>query len=957
MDSTLARLRAYVNQVLLTGWYQDDGTEHFPNEKQHLAWTGGGVPIRLHQTVRLGADWRGYPVAGRLYLQLYWWARVARVYVDGQLVLSGDLFDQRGRVLLTQAAQPGQEFQLTVYLESPGHDGGALYKVALYLENPDPQWDPGYFADELAGLRVLDLAGSVPLLAAACAVIRWLPEHALSELKASFSQARTILQPLVPLVKAYRVNLLGHSHIDLAWLWPHAETLDVSERTFQSVLALQEDYPELRFVQSTAYLYEWLETHRPELFAQIQARITSGQWEVVGGMWVEPDLNLPDGESLIRQVVYGKQYFRKLGVEVEVGWNPDSFGYTAQLPQIYQKSGIRYFLTQKLLWNDTTQFPHQRFWWQGPDGSRVLTYFAPPLGEEIPPVKVLTHLKNSGQPELLWLYGVGDHGGGPTKEMMASQQRWRESDFCPTLSHSSSLDFFQGLPTADLPVWTGELYLEFHRGCYTSHADQKRFNRQAEVLLTNCEKLLFLLALQGHECKFEGLERCWKLLLFNQFHDILPGTAIPEVFVQANRDWAELFEQGEKLLTAALAVLIQPTDQSWVVVNLLNWPRQVLVELPCLGAAEDQTALVAVSVPALGWAVCHSPVPSVNASPVSAGFILENDHLRVTLDPHTGNLTSLWDKDQAFEYLTGPSQWGVYRDQGQYWDAWNIDPHYRDHPLTPPVLMEITPVQTGPLCAHLRVVYQLGQSRITQRITLTGRLLTFKTEVDWRERQVLLKVSFPLTLQQDRFWCEVPMAVLARPTHRQTPTAAAQWEVPALRWVAYEADGHGLALLNDSKYGYDCVGSQLSLTLLRAPVWPDPESDQGSQNFTYQLHPYRGSWQSAGVVQLGHELNNPPLVVPGKVPAFQGPLVSPSSLVWVTCKPTAEPQVWILRFYESQGQACTTNLDFPVSLVEVQETDLLEEPLYPLTVNGGQVTLHATPWEIKTLRVVFATGT
>jgi len=371
---------------------------------------------------------------------------------------------------------------------------------------------------------------------------------------------------------------------------------------------------------------------------------------------------------------------------------------------------------------------------------------------------------------------------------------------------------------------------------------------------------------------------------------------------------------------------------------------------------DDHTALARVQLPAFSWAN-YQLVPGQKTEPIvtASPYLLENSCLRVTLDPETGNLTSFWDKRQAREYLAGPAnQFQAFRDQGQYWDAWNIDPAYREHPLPAPELLSITITETGPLRFGVRICHRLGDSLITQDLTLDSDTLTFTTLVDWQANQVLLKVNFPLALQSDQFWCEVPMGALARPTHDQTAQAAAQWEVPALRWVAYEAEGAGIALLNDCKYGYACRDNELSLTLLRAPLWPDPTSDRGTHRFTYQLYPYSGSWQTAQVVQRGHELNNPPLILSGQINPRAPQLELNSPLILTALKPTGDPHTWIVRFYEPTGQPGTAQLTFPSEIAEIWEVNFMEEPLQSLDFYQGTVRLSVDPWEIKTLRVQVA---
>ncbi len=996
LKEVLQALRSYVHQPLLDGWVccQDSGhSAVIPNAKQHLAWERGGKAIHLQRIIQIPATWSGYPLAQkRLYLKLLWWAQKAEFYVNRKSVLAGDLFDQRGRILLTAALIPETQFIVDAYLESPGHDDGALYEMALLLEHPDHLCDPGYLADELEIISLLPLQNAEILLTQAIEQLHLMTGVDCVHMEDSFQQIRAVLKPLSRQIKTYQVNLLGHSHIDMAWLWPHAETLDISERTFRSVLNLQKDYPELNFVQSTAYLYDWLEREKPELFVAIQQQFQQKSWEIVGGMWIEPDLNLPDGESMIRQILYGKSYFRKkFDLDIKVGWNPDSFGYTWQLPQIYKKSGIDYFLTQKLLWNDTTEFPHHTFWWQSPDGSRILTYFSPPLGEEIPPVKVVEYLIKRVEDNecLLWLYGVGDHGGGPTRDMLETQRRWQKSDFFPKISCHSTLQFFQELEhnCKVLPTWSDELYLEFHRGAYTTHAEQKLYNRKAEILLTNIEKVSFALAQVNLHAPEVALEKLWKILLFNQFHDILPGTSTAEVFTEANQGWQKLFVEGELALQKGLnsftkdIIEVKQGLPSILVFNTLNWSRTELIKVslaqPKTGRYQlvdaignrhavqfldhENAGLLIKKIPALSFATYQLEYIQESSNTTFANDLtLENKYLRVVFEKQTGNIQSIWDKVQNYEVLTAHgNQLQTFQDSGQYWDAWNIDPEYMSHELPPAELVHIKKIADGALYQAIKVVRKINQSVVTQEISLTSfsPQLTFQTHIDWQECHVLLKVAFPLTLNSDYLTCEVPMAVIDRTTLRETSQQQAQFEIPALRWVCYQEANRGLALLNDCKYGYDCAGNLLRLTLLRSPTWPDPQSDQGEHHFSYALYAYGGNWQQAGIIQEGHNFNTPLLttISDNSLPFLQQSfLVMPeTSLVMVTAKKAERDSGWILRFYESQGQQFNTNLEFLRPILYASETNLMEEYLFELEVIGQKIFIVVQPWEIKTIYVDF----
>ncbi|MGB3615896.1 MAG: alpha-mannosidase, partial [Elainellaceae cyanobacterium] len=485
------------------------------NAKGHVSWTSGKQVLWLGQAIAvpntLPAN-NGYPVNGlTLRLALRWWAEEAQVYVDGRLSQEGDIFDCFGRVLLHPSVEPGQNIHVALRLVSPGHDAGALVQSLALFEQPNASPDvfpqaspepspelglePGFIADEMAVLlRVLQHCDpdQLPVMAQALGRIPWDEVSNRPRFDAALAQIRQTLQPLGELVTQRQITLLGHAHLDLAWLWPIAETWGVAERTFESVLQLQDCFPELVFTHSTPALYAWIEAHRPALFRRICDRVQSGQWEIAAGLWVEPELTYVGGESIARQVLYGQRYTQeRFGQHNRVAWLPDSFGFCGQLPQILRQGGIDYFASQKLRWNDTTTFPHEWFRWQSPDGSAVLGVNLPPIGTDIDPVQMASHLCDwetaTGHQTALWLPGVGDHGGGPTADMLEQVRRWQRSPFFPQLAFGPVYGFLDQIPRDDIPTWTQDLYLEFHRGCYTTHPDQKRWNRRCERQLYEAE--------------------------------------------------------------------------------------------------------------------------------------------------------------------------------------------------------------------------------------------------------------------------------------------------------------------------------------------------------------------------------------------------------------------------------------------------------------------------------------
>jgi alpha-mannosidase len=1014
-----------------------------PNARDQIDWEKGKQVLWLGQRFVVPTALENYPLTGMtLRLSLVWWAKFAQIFVNGKLVQEGDLFDAAARILLSSAVQPGEVIDVALRLVSPGHDRGALVRSRCLYEAVEPAPDePGFVADELTGLQHYLTAfapNRLEEMAAAVDRIDWskLPDRV--EFDRSLIALRQSLEPIGSGLKQRHIQLLGHAHLDLAWLWPVSETWEVSDRTFQSVLQLQQDFPELIFCHSTPALYAWIEQHRPELFAAIHQQIAAGKWEVVAGLWVEPDFNLVNGESIARQVLYGQRYVQeKFGQLSKIAWVPDSFGFCWQLPQILRQGGVEFFVTQKLRWNDTNPFPHELFWWRSPDQTQILSYSSAPIGEGIDPIKMIDYAceweAKTNIPNALWLPGVGDHGGGPTRDMLEVARRWQQSPLFPQVEFTTAIDFLERIkhqalaaqtshspePIASpLPVWDDELYLEFHRGCYTTHADQKRSNRRCQALLYQAELFASIATLTtGAAYPQSALESAWKQVLFNQFHDVLPGTSIAEVFVDANQAWEEAAQTAEQMLTAALEtiaadimldVIPEPVSngEAIVVFNPLNWQRSelVVVDLPAdtkqswqICDAEGRSLPTQLQVSALGRKMLFSAtVPSVGyrvfwlraASPAEPPlpvaalppeWTLENQRLRVRVDPQTGDLSSVFDKIQQREVLSAPgNQLQSFQDSGQYWDAWNIDPAYVEHPLPPTELRSIAWIDQGPLYQRLRVVRQLGTSTFEQDYVLetasileTASVLKIITNVDWQDRHVLVKAVFPLNVESSFATYEIPFGAIARPTQTPDlkaidPRAAAKWEVPALQWADLGAADYGVSLLNDCKHGYDSQPAQLRITLLRSPEMPDPNADRGHHHFTYALYPHAQNWQAAKTVRRGYELNQPLLVVrsgsiatdrPSSVKSNsidQGKFLDlgSSNLVLSALKRSEDdPQQWILRCYESQGRAATFRLEGSLPLEVMNATDLLEQPIsleQPIGTSQSEF-CEIAPWKIVTL--------
>ncbi|MBD2440728.1 alpha-mannosidase [Nostoc sp. FACHB-110] len=997
-----------ITDVMTSNWSDWQPVEL--NFKGNIAWTGGKQVLWLVQKLVVPQDLQGYPLAGLcLRLALVWWADAAEIYVNGKLVQAGDLFDCSPRVLLSRSVTPGDEFILALRLASPGHCDGALMRSLLVYESTDyNQPDPGFVADELAVTQLYLEKFAPEGLDSLAAEI----EKVTNRQGAKFAErVRQYLLNSLHGGTKYQINLLGHAHLDLAWLWPVSETWNAAQNTFESVLKLQKDFPELIFCHSTPALYAWVEEHRPDLFAAIQQAVAAGKWEILGATWVEPDLNLISGESIVRQLLYGQRYYQeKFGKLSPIVWVPDTFGFCATLPQFFADAGVEYFVTQKLRWNDTTKFDYGAFWWRSPDGSQVFSLMSAPVGEGIDPIKMASYtLEWQGQTGLqasLWLPGVGDHGGGPTRDMLETAQRWQHSPVFPELEFTTAEKYLQQINQADFPTWDDELYLEFHRGCYTTHGDQKRWNRRGENLLYQAELFATLATITcGAKYPKAEIETAWKQVLFNQFHDILPGSSITQVYTDALVECQQVEQVGTRILAESMQAIAshftlpeppEPNSLPIFVFNALNWQRSevVAVTLPpthpewqIYDVAGNQLIsqftppstllFLASDIPSVGyrlfWLVPTSQIPS-NSSSLIPEFVLENQFLRIFIDPDTGDLASVFDKTHQREVLSGAgNQLQAFKDSGQYWDAWNIDPNYAEHPLPATSLKSIRVLEQGPIQHRLRVMRQLGESEFCQDYILQAGspILKITTTVHWHENQVFVKAAFPLNVEADFATYEIPCGAIRRPTKPQTPAEKAKWEVPALRWADLTGESeigiYGVSLLNDCKYGYDAQANQLRLSLLRSPNWPDPEADRGFHQFTYALYPHAGTWESAQTVQRGYELNIPLQVVctqhaaqlPLPLTALNTPdrisflNLTSQNLILMALKPGEDhPQEWILRCYESQGEIAELYLQSDLGLSLGQTVDLLERPLDNAEFSGNQQLLIIQPWKITTVKVI-----
>ena len=943
----------------------------------------------------------------------------SRVYYDGSMVAGHDT--DTNPITLTENARPGQKVFVAIYINSSGKRV-RLTRAALQLESRQDITGPDVLRDEIAVAASLLEAGGADAAAHKQQLgdaVKLLDFAALDKgdsksFQQSLEKAQDALQPVGQWVRQnYTIRAVGNAHMDMAWLWPWTETVEVVRNTYSTVLQLMRQYPDFRYAQSQAQSYEWMEDKYPALFEEIRQRVKEGRWEIVGGMWIEPDLNMPDGESLVRQLLMGKRYFRdKFGVDTRVGWNPDSFGYNWQLPQIYKRAGIDYFVTQKMAWNDTTAFPYKLFWWQSPDGSRLLTYFPRDYVNDLEPkgmAKVQTQWsRETGTNEMLWLYGVGDHGGGPTREMLDMAHRSQQPKFVfPTMEFSSAQDFFSGLekqlPTMKVPTWNGELYFEKHRGVQTTQSETKRRNRLSEVRMLSAEKFSALASLYGMAYPQQELNSAWKKVLFNQFHDILPGSGIAPVYRDAARDHEVVGLMTAEVTGGALDVLSAQADTRGVgvpviIFNALAWPRTDTVEFEValpgvpakvevrapggkavpadvvakLPATQRVKVRATVSVPGMGYTVLHisaaGKIAPRKSTLLARGLTLENEFLRVQVDQKSGCITSLFDKKQGKEAVAEGGCGNLLQafvDKPKHWDAWDIDATFEDKKWDLDQADEVKLVESSATRAVIRVRKHFQNSTFVQDITLYPGVprVDIVTQADWHEKHILLKAAFPLSAHNDLATYEIPYGSVQRPTTRRTPQERAQFEVPAQRWADLsDASGSsGFSLLNAGKYGYDCKDSVLRISLLRSPEWPDPHADEGMHQFTYSLYPHAGDWKQAGTVRRGYELNYP--LVARQITAHAGQLpaaysfvsLEPANLVLSAIKKAEDDDSLIFRMYEFEGRKVEARLQVPRAAAKAVEVNLMEAEQQPLTVNaaGKEVVIPVQPYEIKSVKVSF----
>lgn len=791
---------------------------------------------------------------------------------------------------------------------------------------------------------------------------------------------------------------IGHTHIDVAWWWTVAQTREKVCRSFATVLKLMEEYPDYKFMSSQPQLYYFLKERYPELYEQIKKRVAEGRWEPEGGMWVEADCNLTSGESLVRQFLYGKRFFKEeFGVDNRILWLPDVFGYSGALPQIMAKCGIDYFMTTKLAWNQFNKMPYDTFRWRGIDGTEILTHLITTLGVGQDEKDFFTTYNGMLHPDailggwhryqqkdinndILISYGYGDGGGGPTREMLETSSRMDKGiEGVPKVRQAFARTYFDELKervegNKRLPTWEGELYFEYHRGTYTSMARNKRSNRKAELHMMDLE-LLGVLADPKVAYPDAELDGLWHGILINQFHDILPGSSIHEVYEVTKKEYEEMEAQISVLTDERVRALIRE-GEGVTVLNTTGFERDDVVELgDCDAEAllDENGSVYPVQQTRKGAVAFVKDLPSKGYKTfgkVSAGeekrpfclspdsHALETPFYQVVFDEN-GCIGQIYDKENDRNILK-PGEAGnlmrVYEDKPIYYDNWDVDIYYTEKFWDVTDLRGFSWVEMGPVRATLRLERQFSHSTITQEIHFYAdlRRIDFETTVDWKEHQSLLKVHFPVDVHTDEATFEIQYGNVTRKTHRNTSWDKARFESCGQKWMDVSEGHYGVSLLNDCKYGHSVKDSCIGLTLIKSGTEPNPTTDQEMHFFTYSLYPHAETWKAAGTVPQAFFLNQPALVSKGGKPGESFSLASLNvpNVVLETVKKAEDGDGVILRMYECENARTPVTLTFNRPFASAESCNCLEEPDgEPVKVDGNKVSFLVKPFEIKTVRI------
>jgi len=991
-------------------------------EKYALRQNWGGVDQHYWFRAKVGIP---QELAGRKVILL---ARTGRTgwdalnpqflaYVNGKVVQGLDV--NHTEVLLTERAKTGTEYVIDLYAYTGMQE--AYTELELSVCGLDEDVERLYYHLQVP-LQVAQLQGEEDINR--IAILNYLTEAInLLDLRQPGSKAfhASVKKALAYLDREFYGKecgdntiteiCVGHTHIDVAWLWTLGQTREKSVRSFATVINLMKQYPDYVFMSSQPQLYQYVKDDCPELYEEIKGMVKAGRWEVEGAMWLEADCNLASGESLVRQILHGKRFMREeFGVDSKILWLPDVFGYSAALPQILKRSGVDYFMTTKISWNEFNRMPYDTFMWQGLDGTEVLTYFISTqeynkgvagtnttYNGDTTPSQVLGAWNRYQQKEInrtvLNCYGFGDGGGGPTKPMLERLERLDKGlPGMPKTRKGTALPFFRQLEETvgsnkRLPRWVGELYLEYHRGTYTSIARNKRFNRKAEFLNQETEWLSTLASLlTGADYPQEQLTSIWRTTLLNQFHDIIPGSSIRQVYEESRAQYLDLFEEEDTLVEDALGALIADIDApvpSIIVFNALGVARSDLVEVSLpygwdvVSVWDGETALatqrtadgrllfVARDVPAFGYKAftLRRESRSVKAEGKVSAKGMENAHFSLKIDGD-GSITSLVDKRSGREVLKAGGRANllqVFEDKPFEYDAWNLEIYYQEKMWEIGKADKIEVIESGPVRWALRVRRTFLDSTIDQTYYLYSEIarIDFDTTIDWKEFDLVLKAAFPVDIHAEKATYEIQYGNVERPTHWNTSWDWARFEVCAHKWADLSESGYGVSLLNDCKYGHDIRDGVMRLTLLKAATYPNEDADREVHKFVYSLYPHEGGWREGETAQMAYRLNVPlrAAVTEGNK-GTQAAIYSlascdaPNVMIEVV-KQAEDGDGVIVRLYEYMNQRSTATVTFGKKASSVEECDLLENKIAAIQHKGNVFSFEVRPFEIRTFRVRF----
>ncbi|WP_160725032.1 alpha-mannosidase [Bacillus sp. USDA818B3_A] len=794
------------------------------------------------------------------------------------------------------------------------------------------------------------------------------------------------------------VTAIGHTHIDVAWLWRLKHTREKAARSFSTVLRLMEKYPDYVFLQTQPQLYDYIKNDYPEIFKQIEKRVQEGRWETEGGMWLEADCNLTSGESLVRQLLLGTKFFREnFGKECEYLWLPDVFGYSWALPQILVKSGIKTFMTTKISWSQYNRMPHDTFKWRGIDGTEILTHFITTPEDDrwfytyngqITPRSVKgvweAYRDKAVNQELLISYGYGDGGGGVNREMLEMRRKLDKMPGLPAVKTGRADEYFRRLhETIDntdqyVHTWDGELYLEYHRGTYTSQAYNKRMNRKMELLLRETEWLHTLNSiLSGSWSTYpvQDLEEAWKIVLRNQFHDIIPGSSIHEVYEDSRLEYAQAYELAANAWKEASQSLgVNDGQQSFSIYNSSSWKRNDTVKIntnttgDLLWKNETGEVLDAQQTSDGAWLVKVNDIPSLGKSSIVyekgkkaatssfhvSGNSISSNYYEISWNEN-GQLVKIYDKNNQRNILAPHARGNVFQvfeDKPMRYDAWDIELYYQEKMKEITSLQEAKVIENGPVRCVVEFKWTYSNSRVNQKMVIYANnpRIDFETKIDWHEQDQLLKVAFPVDIRATEATYDIQYGNVKRPTHWNTSWDYARFESVGHQWADLSERDYGVSLLNDCKYGHDIKDNVIRLTLLKSATYPDVEADQGEHLFTYSILPHAGSWYEGNTVRQAWELNNPLTFAEGQTQSVSLFNVAAQNVMVDAVKKGEDNDHLIIRLHEFAGARGTVEVSSDFQIESWQECDLMERGISEVRENQA-FTFEIKPYEIKTFIV------